>query len=89
MRADLIGKVTTDDPSNTLHKYLVEVPYNQTPYKELYLHLFNILADEPGAPKYNVARRNYLIGNAAVSISKDAEAGISIESLNVLRSLGR
>lgn len=79
-------KATTDDPNGTLRKRLAEVPYNQIPYKERYPHLANILEDEPGAPKYNVARRNHLIGNAAVSISKDAEAGISIESLNMLRS---
>jgi len=77
-------KVMTDDPSGTLRKHLAEVPYTQTPYKERYPHLFNILADEPGAPKYNVARRNCLIGNAAISISKDAEAGISLKSSNVL-----
>jgi len=74
------------DPDGTLRKRLAVVPYNQTPYKERYPHLANILEDEPGAPKYNIARRNYFDGNAAVSISKDAEAGISIESLILLRS---
>jgi len=42
------------------------VPYNKAPYKERYPHLANILEDEPGAPKYNVARRNHLDGNSAV-----------------------
>lgn len=70
-------KATTDDPNGTLRKHLAEVPYNQTPYKARYPHLANILVDELGAPKYNVVRRNHLIGNAAVRINKDAEAGIS------------
>jgi hypothetical protein len=75
-------KTTTDDPNGTLRKRLAEVPYNKTPYKERYPHLANILEDEPGMPKYNIARNNLLIGNLALAISKDAEAGISIERLN-------
>jgi len=72
-----------------LRKNLAAVPYNKSPYKKLYPRLANILEDEPGAPKYNIARRNHLECNAAVRISKDAEAGISIESLNVLLSPSR
>jgi hypothetical protein len=79
-------KATTDDPNGTLRKRLAEVPYNQTPYKERYPHLANILEDEPGAPKYNIARRNSFVGNVAVRISKDAETGISIESLNAVQN---
>ena len=70
-------------------KNLAAVPYNKSPYKERYPHLANILEDEPGAPKYNIARRNYLDGNAAVSISKDAEAGISIENSKVSSKTSR
>lgn len=79
-------KARTDDPNWPLRKGLVAVPYNKSPYKERYPHLVNILEDEPGAPKYNVERRNHYDGKAAVRISKDAEAGISIQSLNVWRS---
>lgn len=75
-------KAMTDDPNGTLRNNLTAVPYNLSPYKERYPHLANILEDEPGAPKYNIARRNHFEGNAAVRISKDAEAGISIERLN-------
>jgi Right handed beta helix region len=83
---DARGKAAKDDPNSTLRKGLAAVPYNQTPYKERYPHLANILEDEPGAPKYNVERRNHFGVNAAVRISKDAEAGISIESSHELRS---
>jgi hypothetical protein len=79
---DARGKTAKDDPNSTMRKNLAAVPYNKSPYKERYPHLANILEDDPGAPKYNVARRNQLIGNVAVDILKDAEAGISIESLN-------
>lgn len=79
-------KAMTDDPNWALRKGLVAVPYNKSPYKERYPHLANILEDEPGAPKYNIERGNHFDGKSALSISKDAEAGISIESLNVLRS---
>jgi len=82
-------KAATDDPNGTLRKNLAAVPYNKSPYKERYPHIANILEDEPGAPKYNVARRNHLEGNAALGISKDAEAGISIESSNVSSKTSR
>lgn len=80
------GKATSVDPNGTLRKNLAAVPYNQSPYKERYPHLANILEDEPGEPKYNVARRNNFVGNVAVDIRKGAEAGISMESLHELRS---
>lgn len=83
---DARGKAAKDDPNSTFRKGLAAVPYNQTPFKERYPHLANILEDDPGAPKYNVARRNSFVGNVADRISKDAEAGISNGSLNVLRS---
>ena len=75
-------KASTDDPNGTLRKRLAGVRYNQSPYKERYPNLANILNDEPGAPKYNIARRNHFDGDAAVRDSKDAEAGISIENSN-------
>jgi len=81
---DARGKAVQDDPNSTLRKHLTEVPYNQTPYKERYPHLANILEDDPAAPKYNIARRNNFVGNSAVSIKKDAEAGISLDNLNIL-----
>lgn len=72
-------KAMTDDPNGALRKNLIAVPYNKSPYKERYPHLANILEDEPGAPKYNVARRNIMIGNSKFGIRKEAEAGISLQ----------
>lgn len=70
-------KTTTDNSNGTLLKRLTEVPYNQPLYKARYPHLASILEEEPGSPKYNIARRNNFIGNPAVRIEKDAEAGIN------------
>jgi hypothetical protein len=75
------NKAQTDDPNGPLRKRLKEVPYNRTPYKERYPHLANILEDEPGAPKYNVARRNRFDNTAAVRITRDAVLGISINDI--------
>jgi hypothetical protein len=82
-------KAMIDDKKGTLQNRLHAVPYNQPPYKDRYPHLANLLEDEPGMPKYNVARRNLVIGNSPLAISKDAEAGISLESLNVLSGAAR
>jgi hypothetical protein len=91
---DARGKVARDDSNSFLRNGLAAVPYKQKPYKKRYPHLANILEDEPGAPKYNVVRRNRSVGNVAVDIRndveagirKDVEAGISFESLHELRS---
>jgi len=42
--------------------------------------LVNILEDEPGMPKYNVARLNQIVVSSRLVISKDAESGIAIEA---------
>jgi hypothetical protein len=76
-------KAATDDPNGTLRKNLAAVPYNKSPYKERYHHLSNILEDDPGMPKYNVARNNLMIGKLQLAISKDAEFGIVIESFKI------
>jgi hypothetical protein len=73
------NRVLTDEPNGPLRKRLREVPYNQAPYKECYAHLAKILEDEPGAPKYNTARRNRFGSGAKIEITKDAEGGISID----------
>lgn len=74
-----------EDKKGTLRNGLHAVPYNQNAYRGRYPHLANILEDETGMPKYNVARRNLVIGNSPLAISKDAEAGISIESLKIVQ----
>lgn len=68
-----------------LQKRLKAVPYTQKPYKDHYPHLASILEDVPGMPKYNIARRNLVIGNSPLAISKDAVVGISIESLKIVQ----
>ena len=66
-----------------LQQGLEAVPYSQGPYKDRYPNLANILDDELGMPKYNIARHNLVIGNSSFRIYKDAEAGISIDYANL------
>jgi hypothetical protein len=40
--------------------------------------LANILEDEPGMPKYNLAKGNTVLGGGEFRIAKDAETGISV-----------
>jgi hypothetical protein len=74
-------KAVSDEKKDTLQKRLEALAYNKSPYKDRYPHLADILEDDPGKPKYNIARRNLMIGSSPLAISKDAEAGIVIESL--------
>jgi hypothetical protein len=60
----------------TLQQRLEAVPYNQSPYKDRYPNLANILEDEPGMPKYNIAVGNKLVGAGIFRIVKAAENGI-------------
>lgn len=83
---DARGKATKGEMHRILLKRLTEVPYSETPYKERYPNLANILEDEPGEPKYNVARWNLLIGKTANHIDKKAESGIRIDSFAVSRN---
>jgi hypothetical protein len=50
---------------------------------------FGDTIDEPGMPKYNIARRNSFVVNAAVKIRKEAVAGIRIESSNTTKNTRR
>lgn len=77
-------KTSTDDPNWPLRKRLTEVPYTQSPYKERYPNLSNLLDDEPGTPKYNVTQRNIVSGGKAIEIKDNAEAGISTVDFDVL-----
>jgi hypothetical protein len=63
-----------------LQRNLEAVPYKEMIYRNRYPHLENLLEDDPGMPKYNIARDNLLIGKIRLSISKDAETGISIHN---------
>lgn len=66
-------RTNSEEQKDTLQKKLEAVPYKQTPYKDRYPHLANILEDEPGNPKYNIANRNRFVGSSRLAISKDAE----------------
>ncbi|MFC5498392.1 right-handed parallel beta-helix repeat-containing protein [Caenimonas terrae] len=70
-------KAMTEASGGTLRAQLTAVPYKSAPYRR-YLHLATILEDDPGMPKYNVARNNLFIGDVTIRIHKDAESGISI-----------
>jgi hypothetical protein len=67
-----------------LQRNLEAVPYNDISYRNRYPHLGDILDDEPGMPKYNIARDNLVIGKVHLNISKDAESGISIQNSSPL-----
>lgn len=51
---------------------LKTVPYTQSPWKERYPHLVNILEDEPGLPKNNQILRNVVWGGDLLRSSLDA-----------------
>lgn len=71
-------KAVTDDKRGTLQMRLNAVPYKESPYNARYPHLANILEDEPGMPKYNLAKGNTIFGGGNFRIAKDAETGISV-----------
>ena len=77
-RGRLWQKAVTEDEKGTLQKRLETVPYKQSPYKDRYPHLADILEDAPGMPKYNVAKGNIVLGGGTFRITKDAETGISV-----------
>lgn len=78
-RGKIWKRTNSEEQKDTLQKRLEAVPYKQTLYKDRYPHLANILEDEPGMPKHNVAKRNQIVGDSRFAISKDSETGISIE----------
>ncbi len=59
---------------------LDSVPYNRPPYSDRYPHLADIRKDDLGAPKYNVARHNLMIGSSPFDIKKGAESGITLKN---------
>lgn len=72
-------KQMTDDPKGQLRKNLLSVPYQSELYRNRYPNLAEILQDDAGSPKYNVARGNKFIGGRSVYIEDLASSGISIE----------
>jgi Right handed beta helix region len=65
-------------PSAEQLRTLTAVPYNLPPYSERYINLKNILQDEFGKPKYNIANRNIVLGFANADISPEAQSGIAL-----------
>lgn len=78
-------RVVAEEKKDTLQKRLESVPYNRSPYRERYPNLANLLEDEPGLPKYNLARRNFIMGNGKFQIGKDAAAGIVFEDTKIIQ----
>ncbi len=74
------NRKATLDPAGDLQKRLDAVPYRQAHYANRYPHLANIREDEIGAPKYNLARRNVVVGGAPTELrDQEARHGIRIE----------
>ncbi len=68
----------TLDPKGTLQQGLNAVPYRGALYASRYPNLATIREDDFGAPKYNVFRRNVIIGGQTSNISAEARTGIEI-----------
>lgn len=73
-------RARTLDPRWDLQSRLAAVPYKKPPYSNRYPHLAAILADDLGAPKYNVASHNLVIDSGSFEIVKGANVGISLDS---------
>lgn len=68
------------DKNSALQKGLDAVPYNSPSYSNRYAHLSSIREDDIGAPKYNIARCNLIVGGKLFDIEKAAESGMEIEN---------
>jgi len=85
------GKTWQKDPTNTTMQTLLQrlaaVPYNKPPYSNHYPNMANILEDDPGIPKYNIARRNLVIDSKSSETTQSAATGIQIEDLCICDSI--
>ena len=63
----------------TMTERLLAVPYKESPWKERYPTLVNILEDEPAAPKGNIIRRNICVGGRWLNLEKRAQPYVIIE----------
>ena len=64
---------------DTLKPRLSEVPYKESPWKERYPQLVNILEDEPEKPKGNIVRRNICWGGRWLDLEEVARPYITFE----------
>lgn len=67
-------------PGGTLPKRLEAMPYKQSPWKEKYPELVNILEEEPGLPKGNVVRHNISFGGKWLDVESTAMPLIKFEN---------
>ncbi|MCS7254484.1 MAG: right-handed parallel beta-helix repeat-containing protein [Armatimonadota bacterium] len=63
----------------TMKQRLLAMPYKESPWRERYPELVNILADEPAAPKGNIIRRNICVGGRWLDIEKRAQQYVLVE----------
>lgn len=66
----------TIDPKGPFRKHLDAVPFAGPIYSARYANLANLLDDEFGAPKYNIARRNVVVGGNPIRLEGKAKDGI-------------
>jgi hypothetical protein len=64
---------------DTLKPRLLQVPYKESPWKERYPQLVNILEDEPEKPKGNIVRKNICIGGRWMNLEEAARPYVIIE----------
>lgn len=64
----------------TMKERLLEVPYQQSLWRERYPKLVNILDDEPAAPKGNLVARNICVGGEWEDIEDAARPLVRFES---------
>ena len=60
------------EAGGTLPERLGKTPYQTPPWSELYPELLTVLTDEPGAPKYNLVRRNVSFGGKWLNVEAKA-----------------
>jgi len=75
-------KVTLD-PNYTFHQRLNLMPIDSFLWRSRYPNLANIRDDDFGAPKYNFACGNVVVGGEPYRIYKEATAGIRLGSVYV------
>jgi hypothetical protein len=71
----------TQAPEGRFRKGLAAVPYDKPPYSSRYPGLANILQDEPGRPKRNLAKNNVVIDGKPFNFDANAETGMVIDRL--------
>ncbi len=74
-------KARTEDPEGPLRRALRAVPFDRAPYADRYPTLPRLLAEDPGEPRGNVARRNVVVGGVPLEIEAEARAGIEIDRM--------